>query len=408
MNARKLSFAALLALSIATPAVAAESRSLRLIDASGDDQVPARLVHAKSARAARAVAGLDHATTQFSWPLEPGEALSRPAPYVRESREYWTNASASAISKGFEIHTTAPGALVRLSPENASAKSGALVLRKDGRTYAETAAFEKVADAAALKAAGADFSDGTIVVKLRRELGAGAMTIGVRDAASGYLVHVFEPESAEVFSLTTDRDTVLDGATLTVRASFASASGQALDRVAGVIAAPDGTLVDLAFDVQADGSFAARVRHDALNGAGPGLWEIHTFARSADGSIQRDAKTAFASALPNARFAGTASVDRRKQNAPLEVRVAVETSSASRYDAGAVLYATNESGRLVPASIAHTAAWLEPGASELALRFDPGTLIAEGLRAPYELRDLTLTDQATLAPIERRARALRW
>ncbi|NLB13227.1 MAG: hypothetical protein GX826_04295 [Gammaproteobacteria bacterium] len=61
-----------------------------------------------------------------------------------------------------------------------------------------------------------------------------------------------------------------------------------------------------------------------------------------------------------------------------------------------------------PFAIAHSARWLEPGKGE-GITLDFGDLAAKsGLAAPYELRDLSLNDQARLGLLETRARALRF
>ena len=57
---------------------------------------------------------------------------------------------------------------------------------------------------------------------------------------------------------------------------------------------------------------------------------------------------------------------------------------------------------------AHAGAWFAgAGRGGLVLPFDQAALPA-GFGAPYELRDLQLQDQSRMAPIESRARALRF
>ena len=85
----------------------------------------------------------------------------------------------------------------------------------------------------------------------------------------------------------------------------------------------------------------------------------------------------------------------------------VQAASASRYQLAATLFGTNKQGALVPAAVAHSAAWLDSGEASINLRFDAASLKESGLAAPYELRDLRLTNQADMSLLERRERAAR-
>ena len=205
--------------------------------------------------------------------------------------------------------------------------------------------------------------------------------------------------------MTTDRSTVLAGGELAVVARFDSASGRALGRIAGIATSPGGDSVDLAFEAQPDGSWRARFAPTAS--AAAGLWEVHAFAASDDGEVARDAKLAFGAGAPTARLAGGTIAT--QDDAPA-LGVDVEVASPGRYNVSAVLYATDGAGTLVPAAIAHAAAVLQPGQRSLPLRFATDTLDAAGLSAPYEVRDLVLSNQGDLGVIEKRARAfaLEW
>ena len=87
------------------------------------------------------------------------------------------------------------------------------------------------------------------------------------------------------------------------------------------------------------------------------------------------------------------------------VRIGVETVMASRYMVSGALYGTGADGRLHPAAIAQTAAWLGNGRGTLDLRYDASS-VDGALHAPWELRDLRLVNQADLGLLERRERAL--
>ncbi|HOV58915.1 MAG TPA: DUF4785 family protein, partial [Rhodanobacteraceae bacterium] len=113
-----------------------------------------------------------------------------------------------------------------------------------------------------------------------------------------------------------------------------------------------------------------------------------------------DAKTAFAVAQPTARFDGAL---QREDGAALALRIGVEVAAASRYQVSGVVYGSAADGSLQPLAMAQSAAWLEPGQASVRLQVDDASLRAGGLAAPFELRDLRLTNQADLSLIERRA-----
>lgn len=378
----------------------ASARDLSLAAPAEGDFRPQTLVTKPiaSAKASR----LESAPVQFSWVLDGAQALVAPTPYVAESRESWTRVSAADLASGKALHTSAPGALFRLSPIG-NQKSVVDPLQVEitigGRTFARGEALKNSANDAELKAAGTSFPDGTLAFQLKEELGHGDVTLRLATAANDYLVHVFEPNSTEVLTLTADRTTAQHGAEFKVLARFNA--GADTDAIGGFLSAPNGTQVDLAF-AREGADYVAKVRHDALVGEGEGLWEIHTFA-TRDG-IQRDAKTAIASSVPRARFGGMASTGKSRDGS-VRVRVGVEVGASSRFEVRGVLY--GHDGKAVRAgAMASTAAILKPGMQSLELVFDAATLAKSGIEGPFSIRDLTLVDQATLAVQEQRAGGL--
>ena len=395
------------ALSLAVSSLAMAD-GLRLNSAAAGDQIPGALSAAKAV----AVAEVSREPVSFAWALDPNDSLELSSrPFVAESREYWMETSAKDLASGVRVNTSSAGAIVRLSPLGQAAKAlNALdvVIRKDGASYAKADAMQNVAGNADLKAAGIPFPEGTLAFRLKRDLGAGAFEIAVPGAAQAYVVHVFEPESSLALNVHLDRDTVLHGSELQVVARFIDAGRLAkVERLAGAITSPAGELRDLRFEPQQDGSFLARTTHDGLSGAGPGLWEVHVFgsAGNSAGSILRDAKTAFSSSVAGARLDGSTVVSQAKAGG-LGLSFGIEVAHASRYELRGVLYGTAADGALKPFAIAHSAAWLSAGGQRLELDFDAELLAKSGLSAPFAVRDLRLSDQASMGLIERRALAL--
>lgn len=401
----------MLTLAIATTLFAGAlhaSERTQLLPAAAGDMVPARLVAQKAAVAPE----VERAPVDFAWALDPAAALSDSAPFEAKSREFWSTIDGAALQKGHAFQTTSSGALVRISPaggsKNAALGARDVELRIDGRALDPAKAMLRSADAEQLKAAGANFGEGTLVFQLAHDVGAGRIEIAAKNASGRYLMHVFEPSSEYALTLGADRDRALAGETMTLHASFDGAKGAiAPESIGGVVTAPDGRSIEVNFVRGKDGRHVADVTLPADAGDGLALWEVHTFAvaKAAGGLVARDAKTSFAVSRPTARFAGGAAVDVAKGGG-VSVNLPIEAASAGRYEARGVLHGTAKDGSLQPFAIAHSARWLDAGEGMLTLKFG-ADLVPAGIGAPFELRDLRLNDQARLGQLEVRARALR-
>lgn len=381
----------------------ASAGELRLSAAGANDQVPRKLVAAP----AKAAADLDRKPAALSWALEADAKLDpTPVPFVRESREYWLDASEAQLRAGVRLPTTANEALVRISPHGgngAALDADGLVVRANGRSYAGREATQSVADADALRSAGMDVPAGTVIAKLAPIVGSGEIELAAPAATGRYLVHVYEPASTQVFTLGAVRDTVVAGDAITIKANFA---GAAPKNASGVLSAPDGHTQNVDFRFAEDGSLVATIVPDAAHAGGPALWEVHAFAQGDMGKqrVLRDARTAFAVTAPTARFNGR--VDASNGRAGFAFKVGIEAASASRYQASGVLYGRADNGEAKPAAYAQSAAWIEAGDGAIVLTFDAAALAAGKLTGPYELRDLRLVNQADMSVIERREKAL--
>lgn len=403
----KIPSSLLVALMLAASASAAEpARSL--LPAASNDLVPTRLE--ASAKNQGAAAQLDHQPSAMSWALDPHAALDAgPQPFVKHSREYWIDASADDLQRGLNLATSANGALIRMSPHAGNGgllDPASLLIRSGGKVHSAGAAFATVADEAALRAAGMDVPQGSVVVKLADVVGSGQLQLLAPSASGSYLVHVFEPQSAIVLSLGATRDTVLAGQALLVRASVDA--GANLDQLSGMLSSASGHVQNFSFNRQADGSWLARVVPDAAHAGGFGLWEVHAFGQASTSkvSVPRDARTAVAVSRATARLDG--SIQKLAQSSragDMTLRIGVQAAAASRYQLAAVLYGTDSRGQRVPVAAAYSAAWLNTGTGNIDLAFDAASLSASGVGAPYELRDLRLINQADMSLLERRERA---
>lgn len=388
-------------------AQAAELSSSALLQ-TANDQVPARLQTIKSAKLAGVQ--LDRASSSMSWAIDPQIALdARPAAYVSESREYWIDATGTELQRGVSLSTTSKGTLIRISPRVGSSvaiDASTLGISSAGRRYASADALSATADQDALRAAGMDVPQGSVVVKLKDSVAAGRIELSAATAQGDYLIHVFEPASPVVLSLQALKDTVLAGETIQFKANIVG--GAKLDRLSGLISSPSGHSQSADFVRQRDGSFIASIKPDAAQAGGHGLWEFHAFGNATLDTldVQRDARTAFAVSVASARLDGSiAALPAQGKSAALTMRIGVEAGNASRYQLAGVLYGTLADGSLRPAVVAHSATWLEAGKASIDLKFDAEAIAQAGIGAPYEVRDLRLINQADMSLIERRERA---
>lgn len=377
------------------------AQAANLLPAGANDQVPGQLMAAPLPKAQ-----FEQQPVSMAWPMDPAAELQPAAPFLAESREYWATVGDSELESGFALTTTAPGALVRISPAGgpkaaASAVSpGELRLLRAGQPVPAERAFARITTPGQLKQVGMDVPVGSVVVQLNPALGSGQFALQLPKAAGRYLVHVYEPLSDLVFKAQAERPRLLAGESLQVAARLEKA-GAALPaaELQAQLVSPSGRTWPLSV---VDGKALGQVPLEA--DPVPGLWEVQLFAGAAtqDGPAQRDVRTALEIAAPTARLAGGYAFD----PGSLKFSLPVEAAAAGRYELRAVLYATGPGGQAVPVAQAHSARWLEAGKGAIDLAFGPGNL-PMGYGAPFELRYLELKDQTRMGTLETRELALR-
>jgi hypothetical protein len=366
-----------------------------MLPAATSDQIPQRLTVLAAPKAAA-----EHAPVQFSWALDPdAELVADAAPTVVESREYWQETDGATLQRGLDIATSAPGALIRVSPIAGAAQVAADAVRisQAGRTVGAA----KRTGAEQLQAAGLAVGAGTAAVQLDADAAPGHYAVQVATASGRYVVHVFEPRSDVRLLAHLSRDHALAGGKREVVVDLKRGDTTLKAEGGALLVAPSGRSWPLTLKRAGDGTLRASVPLPSDAGEQPpGLWEVQVFA--GDGEIQRDARTAIAVAQPTAKLDGAYTFDAGKLSFGLPLRAA----SPGRFEVRGTLYASNAKRELRPVAIAHSAQWLDGGAARIELAFDRKQL-PKGYGAPYELRDVELNDQTRLAPIERRQRVAR-
>ena len=114
-----------------------------------------------------------------NWALDPQTDVATPAPHLAESREYWALTDGNQLKRGFSVQTTAPGAVIRISPAagNGVVDPGEVRVMKNGRLIPEPQTFQRKANTQALRQAGMDVPDGSAVMQLAGEHGQGRFQV---------------------------------------------------------------------------------------------------------------------------------------------------------------------------------------------------------------------------------------
>lgn len=388
----------ILAVSLALACVHGASADTLLPAAAGDRVAP----RAIASKAAIDRSQLDRAPVSVSWKQEASAVItSADTPYRAESREFWQDVDAAQLRAGVSFALSAPGAVVRISPQ-ASARSAPIDVRqleisRDGQALDNASAVSSVISANDRTQGAVEFPEGSSAFRFSDAAGAGVFTLRSAQASGRYLLHVYDVGSPISLSAQATRDTFFAGENF---AATVRLDGAAVHSIAGTLRSPDGQLQDVQLMARGDGSHAvsARLGLPAL-GASQGLYELQVGAASGRaGELRRDVRTAFAIAAPTANLSGSITQNTESRSG-LAFDVGVQVGTASRYALEAQLYVDG-----APFATAQSAAWLEAGSGRLTLRFEP-SLFENGQPSRFELRDLRLSDQAQLVTLERRALA---
>lgn len=412
----KLALVFILVLTVSMVSTTATAQNLRLLPAAVGDLAATALV---TPIATKSAPDVPRERVAVSRALDGEQALdSQTTPFTARSREYWVDVTADELGRGVTLYTESASALVRLNPApvgpNRLEKTAInpLVLTlvdPKGQTWIEGGGMEKLASADQLAEAGLPFPAGTSAFRVRSELGAGAFQVRAEglQGKQRYVMHVMDAKSQVELTLRTSRANYLHGQTLEVFASLARGDQRFnLRKIDGFVSSPAGRAWPVEFERVSQGLYRASLQLDGLETPAPGLWEVHASAqgRVTGQPVLRATRAAFATAVPSATFNGSVELT---QDAGWTVNLGVDVAAAGRYDVRGVLYATALDGTLLPAALAQTAAWLTPGSRTLALELSPESLGTQGLGAPFEMRDLRLSDQGRMGILHQQNRAFR-
>lgn len=354
-------------------------------------------------------------TVHFSWKAAATGAKNEP--HTSESRGYWFRASAAELDKGLDIDTSAPGAVVKLSPLGASPAfdpNQLELIDSRGRVFRGSAGMSLVVDAESLAGSGTPFPAGVSAFRVSPELGKGRFVLRSTTPSDGqgnYHVHVQESESSVVLRMRAARDIYLYGQELSVETRLqdvSAGSGLQVQQISGYVLSPAGETIPVDFQRGKDGALVVRMPLKQRAVTLPGLWEIHADVRGRQEGgtfVRRNVKTAFGYAVPQARLAGSVTVEMSGDEG-IRATLSVDVGSAGRYQLRGTLYGSDAKGMMVPIMVSDSAAWLDPADKEMDLVFDKALLAAAGLSAPFEVHDLYFMDQSRMEVLHRQEHAL--
>ncbi len=391
----------LLLVSLLGAACAAQAGNDSRLSTRNNDLISTRLVNIP------APAGqFERKPVSFSYALNPQNELTASTPFTAESREFWMQTDGNELSKGLLIDTTAPGALVRISPATGAAGivPGNMKLLRNGKAIDNAKAFSQQANTDQLQKAGMDVGNGTAIVKIADGLGEGRFQLMVPKASGRYLVHVFEPNSDVTLQARADRQNYLAGDQLVVNALLGkNEKAMAGTEISGLLVSPSGKSYDIMFKNE-NGSLRAVSKLPNEVSQQPGLWEVQVLAGASEGNlrVQRDARTVISIAQPTAKLNG----EFRFNPQALSFSMPIQVGSPGRYELTGTLYATGRDGVARPVAQAAMANWFKQGNGMLSLNFDRSNLPA-GYGAPFELKFVELKDQTRMTQLESRESAAR-
>ncbi len=362
----------------------------------------------------------------ISWPLKPDLTLSETSKtFKASSKAYWLTVGGKQIQQGLKIQTTAPGAIIKLSPKpNENARTDTLpeldasqltIIDPQGKQHSQKSALARSATATQLNKAGVSFSPGTLILQLDKTLGHGEFTLKYKDINNihqAYHVYVLDKDSHYSLSLQTKDDTLFYGSQLHAQIALkANQKNQQINSIETYLLSPDGEKIIVDTHLNKNGMTVANAVIDSPEDTKTGLWELHTMTTSRVNGvlIQRNAKTTFAYNHPNAALSKTVVISKGvKPNNELTLTFAVDAVSVGRFELRGTLYGTDINGKNTPMMFANSAGWREAGKSTLNLTFDLNKLPQANLKPPFEIRDLRLLDQSRMMLLHRQKTALRF
>lgn len=334
---------------------------------------------------------------QVNWPMQ-GTTLTHQVIHEQSSKKYRLQASFAKLQKGIEINTLAQGAVIRIVPQqNHSAiqfqlhkESVNLPLAEASELYAENETLRDTAFA----------DEQQTIVQLKPSLGFGKFLLTATgqniSANDQFIIHVFDKASTTSMSIKTDKSHYVYGDQVIAGIRLADDNtGYPADQIKATLYTADGRDYPLTVEAVGRDSYQAKMTlKDEENPAGGNFYiDAEITTQTNNGTVKREAHTAFSYVIPSAEISEISAVENR----PLTFSAIVKTAVASRYALQAVLFATNDKGKPIAVENMQLGHWLTAGETTVYFNFDKQNL--QQYHAPFSIGEIRLLDYGQMKPV---------
>ena len=293
------------------------------------------------------------------------------------SNEYHFTVSGAELNKGVNVHTTVPGALIKISrADGKGAPIEATSLKLTNKAFGDKNLAGQVISEDDLKTTGIFVNSTAIKMDPSLKAGSFKLAYSTKVAADNqFVINVKEKYSTSLLKMSTDSQSYLHGEKIRFNAQMVTGKQDlAINAVDAHIIAPSGkkTKVNVAIDkaglAVVDASQFTQM--DAVESPINGLYELHlnTVADDKGLAIHRSGKIAFALATK------TASLGKVKMAGSKLGQFALDINEPGRYEVRGVLYGHDSKGQLKPIMETHAAQDLAVGQQMLTMKFDQKNL----------------------------------
>ncbi|MCO7225137.1 DUF4785 domain-containing protein [Pleionea sp. CnH1-48] len=350
---------------------------------------------------------LERETVNFTQILQPDEKLVfGESNQKTSSKSYYKRVSGAQLSKGVELWADGSEAIVRVTPvassdgvQKSQQMAPALepsdfdVISKVGAVNAKSATMSLKADSQQMNDAYPELFKNTAAFKLSADMGRGAFSLKTHQKVADnaqYMVHVFDKNSQVTLNAEVSRSHFKQGESINLNALLSKTSE--ISDYAVELRAPDGRRWDVPAKMQQQKLTTQWPINVNVQSAPGELWTLAVTMKAANG-LERVAEVAIDLNEQTAKLDGIQAMN-GKANAQLSI------AKSGRYEVRAWVYGRDSSGKMVPAVLAHSASWFEPGQVSLPIVIDKQRLARTGLLPPYQIRQVKLMDQTRLAALQ--------
>lgn len=340
---------------------------------------------------------LSHENLQDKWGIT-NEPLNHVVRNTQKSYSYKERISLEQLRKGIVITTTAPGAVVRITPLQNKLIPQLKIKTPENQLLS-------LQDASALYSQDEPFGDKLLSVKhltmlqIKPELGFGKFIlkseVNSPQDADSYLINVYDKFSPIYMEVGTDSLHYQHGdkvtATITMVDNYIDYDA---DEIEASLIGPSGQNIPLNISKIKNNQFeATAVITSEVNDHGENWYlEANVTPEYGQESVRRNGHAAFSYSIPSASLLNVKKISSK----PLTFVATLDVATASRYALQSVLYRKNNKGEAVPVETSQRAQWLEVGKQVIQFTFDNSHQLAEdNLYLGY----LRLTDYGQLKTV---------